>query len=71
MSEPDQLLSPTDLHRVVRKFGVAFQRNHREAGDFPIAHVVIGNRVFYRRSSVDRFLAEQEAKTAGDAHDKG
>ena len=64
MPESDELLSPTDLHRKVHKFGLAFQRNHREAGDFPIPHVQIGNRFFYRRSSVERFLAEQEGKTA-------
>jgi hypothetical protein len=66
MPEPDELLlSPTDLHRKVPKFGLAFQRNHRKAGDFPIPHTQIGNRFFYRLSSVERFLAgQQEAKTA-------
>jgi hypothetical protein len=64
MPKPDdELLSPTDLHRKVRKFGLAFQRNHRKAGDFPIPHVQIGSRSFYRRSSVEKFLAEQEAQT--------
>lgn len=63
MPESDELLSPTDLHRKVHKFGLAFQRNHRKAGDFPIPHVQIGNRFFYRRSSVEKFLAEQEGKT--------
>lgn len=62
----DELLSPTDLRRLVPKFGLAFQRNHREAGDF-IPHLSIGNRIFYRRSSVSKFLAEQEAKTAATA----
>jgi hypothetical protein len=47
----------------VRKFGLAFQRNHRKAGDFPIEHVQIGSRFFYRRSSVEKFLAEREAQT--------
>jgi hypothetical protein len=64
MPEPDELLlSPTDLHRKVRKFGLAFQRNHREAGDFPIPHLQIGNRIFYRLSSVEKFLTQQEGKT--------
>ena len=53
MPESDELLSPTDLHRKVNKFGLAFQRNHREAGDFPIQHVVVGKRTLYRKSGVE------------------
>jgi hypothetical protein len=68
MPESDALLSPTDLHRRIKKFGPTFQANHRKAGDFPIEHVVIGNRIFYRKSSVEAFLAGQ-AQTAAPAAD--
>jgi hypothetical protein len=64
MPEPDELLSPKDLRRLHPKFGLQFQRNHRAAGDF-IPHLCIGNRIFYMRSSVTKFLAEQEAKATG------
>ena len=70
MSEPDELLSPTDLRRLEPKFGLQFQRNHREAGDF-VPHVRIGNRIFYRRSSVEKFLADQEAAHRGGAANEG
>ncbi len=64
----DAFLSPTDLHRRVNKFGLAMQRNHRKAGDFPIPHEVIGNRTYYRESDVAAFIAgQQEAKAAAPA----
>jgi hypothetical protein len=62
MPKPDdELLSPTDLHRKVPKFGLEFQRAHREAGDF-IPHIRLGSRIFYRLSSVTKFLEDQESK---------
>ena len=66
MSESDPILGPKDLHRKIKAFGLEFQRAHREAGDFPIPHFRVGRRIFYRLSSVERFLAEQE--TAGAVH---
>jgi hypothetical protein len=66
MPESDPLLSPQELRRKVPKFGLRFQHNHREAGDF-IPHIKIGNRFFYRLSSVEKFLAESE--TNGGSHD--
>jgi hypothetical protein len=61
MPEPDELLSPNDLRRDNPRWGIQFQRTHRAAGDF-VPHIQIGSRIFYRRSSVEKFLAEQEAK---------
>ena len=69
MPEPKELLSPTDLQRREPKFGLAFQANHCKAGDFPIPHVRIGSRIFYRRASVERFLAEQHTAHGGAADD--
>jgi hypothetical protein len=66
MSEPDPLLTPMDLKRRDNKFGVALQRKYRKAGGF-IPHIVLGNRIFYRTSSVEKWLAEQEAKVRGGA----
>ena len=65
MPESNALLSPADLHRRIKKFGPTFQANHRKAGDFPIPHVVIGTRIFYRESDVTAFMAgQQQAKAA-------
>jgi hypothetical protein len=66
MPEPDddEMLTPMDLKRLKPKFGLALQRKQREAGEF-IPHIRIGNRYFYRRSSVEKWLAEQEAKASG------
>lgn len=63
MPASDALLSPSDLHRRIKKFGLQFQANHRRAGDFPIPHEVIGTRIFYRESDVTAFLAGK-AQTA-------
>ena len=68
MPESDPLLSPQELRRKVPKFGLRFQHNHREAGDF-IPHIKIGNRFFYRLSAVEKFLADREARSAGGDHD--
>ncbi len=66
MSSP--VFSPQELHRRVPQFGIQMQRHHRQAGDFPIPHTSVGNRIYYRRSSVDRFLAEQETEPKPDTH---
>ena len=59
MPEHDPLVSPPELHRMEPKFSVAMQREHRKAGDF-IPHIQIGTRIYYRLSSIRRFLAEKE-----------
>lgn len=66
MSEPsDPLLTPTELKRMEPQLGVARQRKYRKAGGF-IPHIVLGNRIFYRTSSVGKWLAQQEAKAAAE-----
>lgn len=67
--ETDPLLSPMDLKRLQPKFGLERQRRHRAAGDF-IPHISVGNRVFYRRSAVEKWLDAQEAKTSGGGADE-
>ncbi len=70
----DDLLTPADLYRENPCWGIQIQRRHRAAGDF-VPHIQIGTRIFYRRSSVDKFLAEnekrggnrEEAKATGSA----
>jgi hypothetical protein len=62
--ETDPLITPMELKRREPKFGLALQRKHRVVGDF-IPHIQIGNRIFYRLSSVEKFLAEKET-TQGD-----
>ena len=64
MPESDILITPQELRRKEPKFGLTFQRKHRVAGDF-IPHIRIGNRIFYRLSSVEKFLAENEAQNGG------
>ena len=63
MSESDPLITPMDLKRRQPKLGVALQRKYRRAGGF-IPHISLGNRILYRTSSVEKWLADQEAKTA-------
>jgi hypothetical protein len=63
----DKLITPQELRRMEPKFGLAFQRKHRAAGDF-IPHIRIGNRNFYRLSSVEKFLAEAETQGGGANH---
>ena len=60
----DDLLTPADLFRENPCWGIQFQRAHRAAGDF-VPHIRIGDRIFYRRSTVEKWLAEQEAKASG------
>jgi hypothetical protein len=55
----DTLISPQELRRMHPHFGLRLQREHRVAGDF-IPFIKIGNRIFYKRSSVNRFLQEAE-----------
>jgi hypothetical protein len=55
-------MTPMDLKRREPKLGVALQRKYRRAGGF-IPHISLGNRFFYRTSSVEKWLAEQETKT--------
>ena len=55
----DPVLTPGDLHREQPRWTPQSQRRHRISGDF-IPFIKIGNRVFYKRSSVTRFLAENE-----------
>jgi hypothetical protein len=66
MPESDILISPEELRRMHPHFGLRLQREHRVAGDF-IPHIKIGNRIFYRLSSVEKFLADSE--TSGGNHD--
>ena len=61
----DTLITPQELRRIHPHFGLRMQRVHRVAGDF-IPHITIGNRIFYRLSSVERFLAESETNGGGD-----
>jgi hypothetical protein len=67
MPEEDTLISPQELRRMHPHFGLRLQREHRMAGDF-IPHIRIGNRIFYRLSSVEKFLAESETGSGG-GHD--
>ena len=57
----DDILTPNDLYREHPCWGIQFQRAHRAAGGF-VPHLQIGNRIFYRRSSVNKFLAENETQ---------
>jgi hypothetical protein len=63
----DDLLTPADLYREHPCWGLQFQHAHRVIGDF-VPHIRIGSRIFYRRSSVERFLAESE-KSIQDQRD--
>lgn len=56
---PDGVLTPVELSHKYPQWGVAMQRRHREAGDF-IPHIQIGNRIYYRLSTIETFLAERE-----------
>ena len=66
MPENDTLLSPHELMRLHPHFGLRLQRERRRAGDF-IPHIIVGRRIYYRLSSVEKFLAESE--TNGGSHD--
>ena len=61
----DPLISPQELRRRHPHFGLRRQRNHRVASDF-IPHIKIGNRIFYRLSSVEKFLSESETNGGND-----
>ena len=61
----DDILTPVDLHREHPRWGLQFQRAHRQRGDF-IPFVRVGNRIFYRRSSVNKFLEEMEQQGNND-----
>jgi hypothetical protein len=61
----DPLISPQELRSRHPHFGLRRQRNHRVAGDF-IPHIKIGNRIFYRLSSVEKFLQEMEQQGGND-----
>jgi hypothetical protein len=67
MPQNDTLLSPHELMRLHPHFGLRLQRERRKAGDF-IPHIRVGHRIYYRRSSVEKFLAESETQNGGD-HD--
>ena len=59
MPEDDTLITPQELRRIHPHFGLRLQREHRVAGDF-IPYIKIGNRIFYRLSSFEKFLQEME-----------
>jgi hypothetical protein len=64
----DDILTPNDLYREHPCWGIQFQRAHRAAGDF-IPHLRIGSRIFYRRSVVNKFLAENETQGGQQEHE--
>jgi len=64
----DILITPQELRLREPKFGLALQRKYRVAGEF-IPHIRLGNRIFYRLSSVEKFLSEKETQGGGDADD--
>jgi hypothetical protein len=68
MPENDTLLSPHELMRLHPHFGLRLQRERRRAGDF-IPHIIVGRRIYYRLSSVEKFFADSEAQNGGGNDD--
>lgn len=44
------------------------RRRRKAGGDWP-AHITIGNKVYYRRSQVDQWIARREARADVAAHE--
>ena len=61
MSNDDNndIITPVGLYREHPCWGLQFQSAHRKKGDF-IPFIRVGNRIFYKRSSINKFLAEAE-----------
>ena len=57
--DDDKLLTPHELMYKIPHFGLRLQRERRKAGDF-IPFIRVGHRIYYRESSVEKFLADAE-----------
>ncbi|MCT6733550.1 MULTISPECIES: DNA-binding protein [Rhodococcus erythropolis group] len=60
----DQVLTPLDVE-VEFRIPRSTQKKQRALGTFA-PHFRVGRRVYYRRSILATWMAEQEQKTAGD-----
>jgi hypothetical protein len=63
-SDDDKLVSPHELWTNQPHLGLRMQRNRRRDGTLP--YMVIGTRIFYRESSIKKFLAEAEQRGGND-----
>lgn len=59
-TKPDEILSTADVAREW-PFAVGTLRYYRQMGIGPASFKLGGRRVVYRRSEVERWIAEQEA----------
>jgi hypothetical protein len=60
----EKLYSPHELMAKIPKLGLRMQRNRRRDGSLP--YLVIGSRVFYSESGIERFLSEAEQQVVND-----
>ena len=54
----EKLYSPHELMAKIPHLGLRMQRNRRRDGTLPF--MVIGTRIFYSESGIEKFLAEAE-----------